>query len=247
MKKNILLLVALAALGAKAQNGGKVQYYTDSYVTRNWFGLGVHYNPYVSDRRVASGFATTDAATFTAINEGADALYGQSAGIDVYFDFSDRFEIVSGGTWVQGGWNYDVVRFLGGFEGVNIDTINLYEMDVRYETFNIPLQFVIKTQITDIWQLEVAPAIELAFLGRYDVTVFDNDGVEETIDLKPYSRATNINIGLYLGGSWWLTDQMAFVVRGHFRYALQPYMQEDVFFREVPYLAGLNLGARYQF
>ena len=242
-----LALVLLGTLAAFGQKKEKIEYYTDSDVSRNWFGMGVHYNPYFSDRRVVEGSLDPTGAAIAYLNSSADGLYGQSIGFDLYFDFSDRFEIVAGADWVQGAWNYDVVQILGGIEGVDPDTGRLYEMDVRYETFNVPIQFVIKSQISDMWQLEVAPMIEVAFLNRYDVKLFAKDGTTADVDLKPYSRDVNFNVGLSLGGTWWLTDQWGFFAKGNFRYALRPYMQEDIFFQEIPYLIGGNLGFRYQF
>ncbi len=100
--------------------------------------------------------------------------------------------------------------------------------------FTVPIKLNFNTNLTDIFDLEVVPLVELAFISAYQQSFSPNKG-GNPINLSLNDEVKDINYIVGLG------------LRGNVKYMLNAIMKPENFPREILYSFGMGIGLKYFF
>ncbi|MFN3951340.1 MAG: hypothetical protein ACK4KT_02940 [Thermaurantimonas sp.] len=126
----------------------------------------------------------------------------------------------------------------------------LYDLRSRLDFVNVPIQFSFRGSITEVFDLEFIPLIQLNFLRNYRGKAFDKQTGAELIqfDITEQAEKFNITVGVSLSGNFRLIEEFSVFVRPFFHYMLNPMFENSENFpRERYFSAGLTVGLRYYF
>lgn len=242
MKKWIVVLLVLPLWGWAQEED--IVYYTDSEVKDSRLGLALNVNPVYSDLRIINNQLGLGGADFQLEDENAVGSFQLNFHGDLTFDLSPTFELSAGFGRAYGRFTLEDVQYFG----VNNDTnLATYRADIRMYT--VPIKINFHTALSEIFDLEVIPAVELNFIDRYRAT-FDPQPAGLNTFQEDYTDETqrlNYSVGLSLGGTFWMSDKLGLFARGTVKYMLNQMVDLETFPRETLLNYGLNLGVRYHF
>jgi hypothetical protein len=251
MRKLFFILFVLAELTSFAQKTEKIEYYTDSDVRRSIVSVQLGYMPYYSNRRILAESANPQAGYYF-VNSTVTGGFGQAYGGDLMFKLTQNFEFGVGVYNSFANYSWDAVQLIDAVNG-NGDTLNgSYEIFMKANYLNIPIQFGFVTQVADQWYLQVYPAMELNFLQKLDRTydITDPDLIPENTDLfgdiTDIGTDFNLTVNFGLGAEYRVTDKIGLFTRLQFRYMFFEVVP-DAPIREVIYTVGGHFGARFYF
>lgn len=226
-----------------AQPGGdeEIVYFTDSKVKHSRFSAALLLNPNYTNRRLINdeiplggGFdlPTEDAKGGFQLNYNLDLFYsiGESFDIGVGFGRSTAFFEVNDISYYQD----------------RQDTVNA-DLSIKTGMYTVPIKLNFNTTVTDLWDLEVVPGVELGFFNVYEQTITPDGEAAVLQDLSSNTLGINYSVNLSLGGTYKLSDSWGLVIRGNVRYLLRPIIEEPNYPRETIYNFGTNIGLKYIF
>lgn len=243
MKKYLLAICSIISTLVYAQPDDDVVYYTDAQVNHSRFGLAVILNPNYTDRRLFNDEIPSGGG-YDLPSTNADGSFQLNYNLDVIYAIGPAFDISIG--LGRSGASYTVEGISYYQNRVNNDTVNA-KLDVDVSMFTVPIKLNFNTTITDLWDLEVVPAVELNFFDSYNQMVTPDGESTVSTDLSDNVQSINYTVSLSLGGTYRLTDSWGIIFRGNVRYLLQPIIEASNFPRESIYNFGTNIGMSYKF
>lgn len=242
IKKISLIALLMLGLIAKAQPGDDdIIYFTDSKVKHSRFSIALLTNPNYTDRRLINGEIPSGGG-YDLPNEDAKGAFQLNYNLDLFYAIGQSFDI---GIGFGRSTAYYEVENISYYQN-RADTVNA-NLAVKTGMYTVPIKLNFNTTVTDLWDLEVVPGVELNFFNVYDQMITP-DGEEEVYsDLSSNTTAFNYSVNLSLGGTYKLTDSWGLVIRGNVRYLLKPIIEESNFPRETIYNFGSNIGLKYDF
>lgn len=249
MKRFLLLIALCGSFSLFAQKDKeKVDFYTDSDVKRSIIGLGIRFDPaYVNRSILGDDPVSVTGSGFNTGNDKARGRFGYTLGADVYVKITSRLELGVGFGRSQAGFSQDLDRPDPAL-GLNLDSTASYDAATEVSTWNIPFVLNFRTEMNDLWLLEIAPMVEISLMDRLSTTFTPKSGgSEEERDLTSVAQSRMWNVGIALGGTYRFTNSFGLFVRGQFKYGLTPLISDGIRPREVVYGVGLTTGLKYYF
>lgn len=240
-KISLIAMLMLNALAYAQPGDDDVIYFTDSKVKHSRFSAALLLNPNYTSRRLINDEIPSGGG-FDLPTEEANGAFQLNYNLDVFYSIGPSFDV---GIGFGRSSAYFEVNDVSYYQN-RLDTVNA-DLSVRTRMYTVPIKFNFNTTVTDLWDLEVVPGVELNFFDVYDQT-FSPDGEEDVYsDLSSMVESFNYSVNLSLGGTYKLSDNWGLVIRGNVRYLLKPIIEESNFPRETIYNFGANIGLKYDF
>lgn len=244
MKINLLLILFCLSIAAYAQpdKDDDVVYFTDAQVNRSRFKVAAIVNPNYTDRRLINDefpsgggydLQNTDASGSFQLNYNVDLFYALGSSLHVGIGLG------------RSGASYEVDEVIFYQNRVANDTV-FAKLAVDVGMITVPIKFNFNTSVTDLWDLEIVPAVELNFFDSYNQVITPLGEASVTTDLSDKVQTLNYSASLSLGGTYRLTDSWGLIMRANVRYLLKPIIEETNFPRETIYNFGANIGLSYK-
>ncbi len=242
MKRFLILVFCVSTVVAKAQPEDKVIYYEDSKVKRSRVSLALNLNPNWTDRRlIDEGVPST--GYYMLKNDQADGAFQLNYGLDVFFRLGSALRIGTG----FGIANADFSVKDASYSLNRADTI-LVDVSTQVAMYTIPLKLNFNTSLTDAFDLEVIPQVQMNLINFYENSYTPQNGSAKfKDDFTDKTRSITYTVGIALGGTFKLTDNWGLFVRGDIRYMVNPLIDEVNYPREALFNIGLNTGLKYSF
>lgn len=235
----LALGLSLNLLGQKDDED--IVYYTDSRVFDSRFGLALNLNPTYTDLRIINDEVGLGGGGFNIEAEEVDArgTFQFNYHLELLFELSENFALSAGFGRASGGYTIANVLYA--------DSIPASD-DVAVSMYTVPIKIHFSTEISDVFDLEVVPTVELNFLDRYEATFRPKNGSPSfTEDYTEFTQDLNYSVGIGLGGTYWFGDRWGVFVRGSIKYMLNQMVGLPDFPRETLINYGLNTGIRVAF
>ena len=240
-KISLIAMLFLSAI-AYAQPGDEdVVYFTDAKVKHSRFSIVLLGNPNYTDRRLINDEIPSGGG-FDLPSENADGGFQLNYNLDLMYSIGPSFDV---GIGFGRSTAYFEVNDISYYQN-RADTVNA-NLAVRTGMYTVPIKFNFNTTVTDLWDLEVVPGVELNFFNVYDQMITPDGEEEVKTDLSSLVESFNYSVNLSLGGTYKLSDSWGLVIRGNVRYLLKPIIEESNFPRETIYNFGGNIGLKYDF
>jgi hypothetical protein len=251
MKIAPLLLLLLSASWTMAQEKNEqkrkekedeIVYYTDSEVKNFRLGVALNANPVNTDLRLIND-DFGEGGAFTATSDEASGTWKVNYHLDLIYELSNTFDLSVGFGYAYGGYTLGDVNYFGG----GLDTLAAdYQVDVSMYT--VPVKINFNSSISEVFDLEVVPMVELNFIDRYQGQFLVAGQEPQALgNVNDSLQSTNYSVGIMVGGQYWVTNDFGFFVRGGIKYMLNQMVDIDAFPRETLLNLGANVGVRYNF
>ena len=247
MKKKLALLAFIALpVFSWAQPDDDMVYYTDSDVRNSRFGLAANFNPMYTDLRIINDNIGLGGGGFDLTEDEAQGSFQFNYHLDLIYKLNESFELSIGFGQAFGGYTLNDISYFGAQTGG--DTI-IADDEVAVSMYTVPIKINFNSSISDVFDLEVVPTLELNFINKYEATFMPLDGSTSfTEDFTANAQHLNYSVGLALGGTYWFADSWGVFVRGGIKYMLNQMMiDQENFGRQTLINYGLNIGVRYNF
>lgn len=235
----LALLWLLPAQGQKKKE--ETVYYTDSRVKDSRFDIALNANPTYSTMRLINDDGS--GSIFESFSE-VDVRGGfvLDYGLDLFYELAPSFQIGLGFA------RNDGIYTLEGINTVGFGDTLGSEYRARVGMYSLPLKINFRSSISETFDLEVVPMLQLNFLQSYEAGFAFANGArpDTTLVLDDQLRNTNFTVGLALGGTFWLGDNWGLFTRFSINYMLNNPIEEN-WPRETLLSIGGNLGVRYRF
>lgn len=238
MKKIIVVIALFSSICTLAQKEKEeeIVYYTDSDVKHNHFYLGANYSPYYVNRRILSESIGGDAQS-NLLNQSTKGDYGYSYGGELYYKFNPNLHISAGVNKSKASYSINIKSVYDDLSGVGDTIKGDWAINTDVEFINVPIQFQLAYGLSDEWDVEIVPMVEMNF-GTYmyrDLIVPDGDSYTEITDPDdPYygdrtedMRDINWTVGLGLGTNYYITPKLSWYARLHIKYMLRSIIPND--------------------
>lgn len=227
----------------KKRSSEETIYYTDSYVRNSRFAIALNANPAFTDLRLINddlGLGTD----FDLSEDNAQGTWQLNYHADLIFELSETFDISVGLGRAFGEYRLgDVLFYQGRSDSITVD----YRADVSMTT--IPIKINFNSSISEVFDLEVVPSVELNFIDNYNSLFIPEDPASESFerDYSEFIQEFNYSVGIHVGGTFWIADRWGLFVRGGIKYMLNQIITRDNFPRETLLNVGANTGVRFNF
>lgn len=237
---SILLFFPLICFAQK-DGKEKIVYFTDSQTKKSNISIALNVNPYISNRRIMSDSIGLGGLPIGSSNESRTSpVFAYSFGGDLVFRLASSLELWTG---VQ----YGTLGFKDRNYEFNQQT---YDLTSKLSFINVPIQFSFRGTITEVFDLEFIPLIQINFLRSYTGKISDkqNGSQIDQFDVTNEARKMNYTVGISLSGNFRLAEEYSIFVRPFFHYMLNPMFENNANFpRERYFSTGLTVGLRYYF
>lgn len=242
MKKTLFLVFALCSCWAYGQDDDEIVYFTDSKVKNSRFSIALGFNPNFTDRRLINDEVPSGGG-FDMPNEDATGAFRVNGALDIYYSVGSALDVGVGFGYASGKYQVDNVML---YEG-RTDTI-LANMDVTTTMYTLPIRLNFNTSVSDLWDLEVVPMLELNFINKYEAIFKPVAGGSDIVfDRSDEVRSINYSVGLGLGGTYKLNENWGINTRASLKYMLNPIIEKTDFPRETLFGIGADIGIKYSF
>ncbi len=243
MKRFLIVVFCLGSVLAKAQPDDKVIYYEDSKVKKSRVSLAINLNPNWTDRRLIDE-GTPSGGEYQLKNDQADGSFQLNYGLDVFFRLGSALRIGTGFGVANADFSVQDASY---YSASRPDTI-LVDVSTDVSMYTIPLKLNFNTSLTDAFDLEVIPQVQMNLINFYENTYTPQNGSAKfKDDFTDKTRSVTYTVGIALGGTFKLTDNWGLFVRGDIRYMVNPLIDEVNYPREALFNLGLNTGLKYSF
>lgn len=241
MRKQVIVgLWLVTGFLAKAQKDD-IEYYTDANTVNSRFNVALILNPNYTDRRLINDEVPIGGA-FDLPDDNAQGTFQLNYNLDVFFELGESFDIGVGFGRAAGSYSVDNVVYRSA-----TDTILVNE-SVDVSMFTIPIKVNFNTSISDVFDLEVVPTVQLNFIDKYDLRFDPQDGSPSiSQDLESDTEALTYSVGISLGGTYYFADQWGIIFRGSLLYMINPLIERTNFPRETLFSYGVHTGIKYAF
>lgn len=245
MKNRILSLLLLVSGMAIAQPGDDdIEYFTDSKVKHSRFSAALILNPNYTDRRIINDELPPSGGGYDLIDTKAKGSFQLNYNAEFFYAIGGSFKVGMGFGRAAASYEVDEIRYYD--NRPNNDTVKA-SLAVDVSMFTVPIKLNFNTRVSDLWSLEVVPALELNFVDKYNQVVTPVGESAISSDLSSRVQSLNYTVNLSLGGTYHLSEAWGIVVRGKGGYMLNAIIEEVDFPRETTFNFGVNLGLSYQF
>jgi len=251
MKKlTILLLFIGLASTVNAQKDEEIEYYTDASVKHNKVYAAAHYSPYFLKRNILSNTFNPSAIN-SILNHSAKGGYGQSYGIDFFYKLNSNFHLGVGINKANGSYSLDVKTAIDDISGSADTIVGDLIFHTNLEYLNVPFHVVFSSSLSDEWDIDIIPSVELNFVKNFNRSVtqskeyFDPEG-DYFGDQTDNVRQLNWVVAFGLGGNYHITHNFTAFARAHVKYTLQS-VNVDEGPSEVLLWLGGQVGLKYYF
>ncbi len=238
-----LLLLASTAVYAQPEKKKKdIIYYEDSDVKDSRFSIALNLNPNFVNRRLIND-ETPEEGGLILKNTDAKGAFALNYDFDIFYRIGSSLDIGLGFGYSNGSYSYDGAKFY--LNRPDTVTANV-ETDIAMYTLPIKLNF--NTTMSDVFDLEVIPTVQLNFMQKYESNFSPLNGMPSfKADLSEEQKSLTFTVGIALGGTFHLNDNLGLITRLNINYMLSPLIEQDEFPRETLIDFGLNLGLKYTF
>ena len=233
-----LVFIACFAFNTYAQKDKeeKIVFYTDDVVKRSKVYMGLHYSPYFLTRNVVRAETALNDPINLILNNSTKGGFGQAYGLDLYYKFGSSLHFGVGVNASNGSYSVDFKEALVsiGFPEDSLSGEYLATTKVSY--INVPIQFVYSIPFSDVWEMEVIPAVEMNFiqnLNRSATNEQELDGVTWG-DITDQARDLNWTVSIGIGGNYRITPKFTVFARPHFRYTLRSLLKTSGEYSDNP-------------
>ena len=246
MKKLLICVFTLASVQMWAQPDDIV-YYEDSDVRNSRFSINLVANPSYTDRRLINDEVPAGAG-LDLVDDRAAGGFAFNYNLDLFYSIGSSFDIGVGLGRAEAFYSveraqlYNTEAFDMGVE----DTV-LVDAETEVNMWTVPIKISFNTSVTDIFDLEVIPTVSLIFIDKYETRFRPLSGTEFTKDFTEQTQDMNYTVGISLGGTWYVTDNLGFFFRANANYMLNSMIEVDSYPRETLYSVGSNLGLKIRF
>ena len=231
MKKIIAIAsFVFFAFNANAQKEEKIEYYTDDEVKHEKIILQGFYGAYFVNRNIISPESFPSDPVNIVLNQSAKGGFGQAVGLDVFYKLNKGLNIGLGFNKSMGSYSIDFRDVLNQLPPeFQTDTIETYVSTTEFSFYNVPLQFMYSASVSDQWDLEVAPQVEMNFVDRIyrDIYPEPTDPDDRFGDQTDKARDINWTIGFSLGANYHISKNFTVFARPQVRYTLRPILNDD--------------------
>ncbi|MCX8148797.1 outer membrane beta-barrel protein [Thermaurantimonas aggregans] len=236
------ILILIPVIGIAQKDGKeKIVYFTDSQTKKSNISLALNVNPYLTNRRIMSDSVGLGGLPIGSSNESRTSpVFAYSFGGDLIFRLASSLELWAG---VQ----YGTLGFRDRNYEFNQQT---YDLTSKLSFINVPIQFSFRGSITEVFDLEFIPLIQINFLRSYTGRISDKQSGSQIdqFDMTNEARKINYTVGISLSGNFRLAEEYSIFVRPFFHYMLNPMFENNANFpRERYFSTGLTIGLRYYF
>jgi hypothetical protein len=241
MRKLLIACLALPSL-LWAQPDEETVYFTDSDVRNSRFALALNVNPVWTDLRIISDELGLNAGGITVDEDEAMGSFQLNYHMDLIYKLNESFEISVGFGQAFGGYRLEGITYFGSGDSILVDD----EVDISMYT--VPIKINFNSSISDVFDLEVVPMLELNFISKYQANFSPLDNSADfSIPYTDDAQNMNYSVGLALGGTFWVSDNWGLFIRGGIKYMLNQMIDLQDFPRETLINYGGNVGVRYNF
>lgn len=249
MKKLFIATLSLVVSAAFAQKDDDIVYYEDSNVRNSRFSAALVLNPHYVDRRLIDDEGIDQSGDFDVVDNDAAGSFALNYNLDLFYSIGSSFDvgvgfgIANAAFEVENAYLYNTPDF---DFGLGTDTI-LINAETEVDMYTVPIKLSFNTSISDLFDLEVIPAVQLIFINNYETT-FNAVGLDNyTYDFTEQTQDLNYTVGISLGGTWYFSENWGFFFRGNARYMLNSMIELENYPRETLYGFGANTGVKVRF
>ncbi len=246
MKKLLMVLLGLMSFGLMAQpddDDDDVIFYEDSQVNHSRIMLALNLDPNFTDRRLINSEIPTG-GDFTLSSANAKGSFQLNYGVDVFFRVGSSLAVGLGVGRASSTYSVDNALYHGS-SGLDSTLVNI---ESKVGMYTLPIKLNFSTALSDVFDLEVVPQVQMNFLSDYENSIIPlNGGNIITQDRSDETQNITFSVGLGLGGTFKLSDNWGLFVRGEVKYMLSPMIDQRGYPRETLLSGGLNLGLKYSF
>lgn len=246
MKKLLTFFFALSGFVAAAQPNGIV-YYEDSDVRHSRFSMSLNLNPNYTDRRLINDEIPAGAG-FDLVDDRASGGFAFNFGADLYYALSPTFDIGLGAGRAHAAFEVERAEVYNteAFDFGLSDTARV-DAQTQVNMWKFPLKVNFHTAISDIFELEVLPAVSLVLIDKYETTFEAESMPSFTRDFTAHTQDVNYIVGLSLGGTWYFAENFGFFFRANANYMLNSMIEVEDYPRETLYSFGSDMGLKIRF
>ena len=243
MKNLLLSLFLLLSTISIAQPDDDVKYFTDAEVKHSRFSMALIVNPNYTDRRLINDEIPSGGG-YDLKDTKASGSFQLNYNLDMFYAIGGALKIGVGFGRASAHYEVDEVNY---YENrANNDTVKA-GLAVDVSMYTVPIKLNFSTAVSDLWDLEVVPGLELNFVDKYKQVISPIGESNISTDRSDDVQSLNYSVNISLGGTYHLSDAWGVVVRGKAGYMLNPLIEQNNFPRETTYNFGLNLGLSYKF
>ncbi|MCC5915807.1 MAG: hypothetical protein JJU02_00625 [Cryomorphaceae bacterium] len=238
-----LFVFPLCLVAQRKDKEEKIVYFTDANVKRSSISVAADGSGFYSNRsRIGGGFTPGQGSLNDDLPK-SNGVFGWNSGFHIVWRVASSLEIWSGVSYASGGW-IDKHTYLTMENEIPTQT------NVYLDFINIPIQFSFRSEMNELWDLEVLPMFEFNLLNRYSEDIYHRNNTDvriESRDMASEARRVNYTIGLSLSGRYKFDEHWSLFIRPFFHYMFNSLIDDPERPREVLYGVGLSTGVRFQF
>ena len=239
----MIVLLGLTSFALRAQPDDDVTFYEDSEVKHSRIMMAINLDPNFTDRRLINSEIPLG-GDFTLIDAKAKGSFQLNYGVDVFFRIGSSLAVGLGAGRATSSYTVEDAIYHG--DGGN-DSIPV-SIESKVGMYTLPIKLNFSTALSDIFDLEVVPQVQMNFLSEYENNIIPmNGGTNVTQDRSDETQNITFSVGLGLGGTYKFSDNWGFFVRGEVKYMLSPMIDQRGYPRETLLSGGLNMGLKYSF
>ena len=245
MRKLLIVLMGLTSFAAMAQpdDDKDVTFYEDSEVKHSRFMLALNLDPNFTDRRLINS-EIPNGGDFTLNNANAKGSFQLNYGVDAFYRIGSSLAVGVGVGRATSSYTVEDAIYHG-TSGIDSIPVNI---ESKVGMYTLPIKMNFSTALSDIFDLEVVPQVQMNFISDYENSIIPlNGGNIVTEDRSDETQNVTFSVGLGLGGTFKFSDNWGLFVRGEVKYMLSPMIDERGYPRETLLSGGLNLGLKYSF
>lgn len=242
MKKILTIVLIGASLLGKAQKKkDEIVYYEDSKVKNSRFGIAIMGNPNFTDRRLINNEIPLGGGYDLADNN-ATGHFEFNYNLDLIFTIGSPLDISVGI-----GKSYADYTVHNGIYYLNRDSITV-DAHTQASMLTVPIRLNFNTSISDIFDLEVTPLVQMNFIDSYKTTYDPVNGEPSfAIDYSDETQKLTWSVGIALGGTYKFADNWGVIFRPNVMYSLNPLIEKHAYPRETLLSYGVEIGLKYSF
>ncbi len=243
MKKLITFLFVTLCFSAFSQKDKDkdIVYYEDSETKNSRFGINLLLYPNFTDRRLLDEEIPMGGGIELA-DDKSKGNFGLNYGVDLFYSLGSSLDIGVGVGRASAKYSVENAQF-----SLERDDTVSANLETETSWWNIPIKLNFNTSITDLWDLEVVPTVQLNFIDSYKTRVSPTNGDAFEKDFSAQTQNLTWSAGISLGGTYYFSENFGLLMRGHVQYMLTPLIEESNFPRESLYSFGIHTGLRINF
>jgi len=245
MKKLFFLAALLVmVLPLSSQGNEDIVYFEDSDVRQSRMSLALPANPNFTNRNLIND-EIPEGGGFDLLVAETQGSFAFNYNLDVFYTLSSALDIGVGFGRANAAYTVSEVLVYesDSFVYSPADTIN-FRAELSTNMWMLPIKLNFNTSISDIFDLEVIPAVSLIFPEKYSMSLTAPGMEAVDLDLSDFLRNLNWRVGISLGGTWYFAGNWGFFLRANANYLLNTMIEREGYPRETLYSFGADIGVK---